>query len=1140
MLLRCFLSALVLQACLASSLLFAGEKAKPKSEDPDLQVKGFKMHYFALPPEVNYPSCLAVSPGGAVFIGEDPYNVRANKSKTGTIKKFVDTKGEGKADKATVFAENTNGPRGMCYVDGTLYVVAAPTLIAYKDDGSGKAASEDVLISGYGFTPEQLAPDHSEAGVRMAIDGWLYLAVGDQGFLKAVSKDKIELQLHGGGLCRIRPDGTEFEIFCRGTRNTYDIAIDPLLNGYTRDNTNDGRKWNTRLAHMIYGAEYGYPSLFVNYSDENLPCLADVGNGGATGALFVQEPYMPEGFSNTLLTCDWANGRIHTHSLEADGATFKIKQDNFYKGTRPTDLDVDGRGRIFVSDWRGAVYGKEKDPNKPVGFISVIENEKGINPAEFPDLNKAADNILVGYIASESQVLRLNAQQALLRRPFKQENATELEKNFSGNAPLYARVAALFTYKQMLGVKAHPAIQKLLANPEMKEFAIRALADRKSQFEGLDPKLFIDALADANPRVRVQAIIALMRLNKPETASALVPLLTDKDVEVSHLAMRGLRALNAVDICLDAASKGPSDTAIAALKTLREMHEEKVVKGLAKLQTETKDEKFRLLITETIARLFNVEMPWDSYVESPGGRWWGIPPDTTGPHYKNDKWAQSAEIAKILSAEFDKGDDTLKAAIFKMIARYKIPPGDLPGALAQISDPKAKLTPELAHVIVQLDTFKLDQSAQLERIALEKSFDAKTRGDAIEAFSRVSVDSKKKEQVTERSAAISRSLNDLALAKDTPKEVNTGIANLLKNIDAKYVNLADAGKWAASSSGEVREGAFTLLLKKSTDPAAKAAFEIAWKDLPATESLLKAIEKNKALEFAEKVQGFVHDKNGGVSGAAIKAAGTLGDAIAFEALFDCAEKNHHATVALTALDKLKTDKVEPGRFATLAERAVKLAETDATAKDELPVLSRALANRFAEDKKLPAEISKALKERLVKVGGASEPLIGDFEPSDDKFSATGEPRYKEMLAKMLTEHGDKAKGQELFTSLGCIKCHTLTQKDPPKGPFLGDIGSKNKRPDLIESIILPSEKLVMGYEPVMLDVDGVKLTGFKTNDSGDKFELHLADGEFKVIQKKDVEKEKKLKLSIMPSGLVSKLTYKQFASLLEYLESLQK
>ncbi len=66
------------------------------------------------------------------------------------------------------------------------------------------------------------------------------------------------------------------------------------------------------------------------------------------------------------------------------------------------------------------------------------------------------------------------------------------------------------------------------------------------------------------------------------------------------------------------------------------------------------------------------------------------------------------------------------------------------------------------------------------------------------------------------------------------------------------------------------------------------------------------------------------------------------------------------------------------------------------------------------------------------------------------------------------------------------------------------------------------------------------MSGFKTNESGEKFELHLPTGEFKTILKKDVTKERKLKLSIMPNGLVAKLTYSQFAGLLEYLESLNK
>ena len=1131
------------QICAASLLLAAfsaqavDKKAPVKLEDPEILAKGFKIQYFALPPDVDYPSCMAVSPSGVVFAGCDPYNVRANKSKTGKIKMYVDTTGHGKADRVTTFADNTNGPRGMCYVDGTLYVVACPTLIAYKDDGSGKAASEDVLLTGYGFDPEKLAPDHSEAGVRMAIDGWLYLAVGDQGFLKAVGKDKTELQLHGGGICRIRPDGTEFELFCRGNRNTYDIAIDPLLNGYTRDNTNDGRKWNTRFAHMVQGAEYGYPSLFINYPDENLPCLADWGDGGATGALFIHEPYMPEGFGNTLLTCDWARGRIYGHTLEAAGSTFTVKQEAFYKGTRPTDMDIDGRGRLFISDWRGAVYGKERDPNKPVGYIAVAFNEKGINPAEFPDLHKASDNVLLGDVISESAVLSLNAQQELLKRPFKQENADELLKVLDGKAPLYARVAAMFTYKQMLGAKAHPALIKLLGNAELREFAIRALADRKSQLNGLDPNIFIEALKDQNPRVRVQAEIALMRLNKTETASAILPLTIDRDVEVSHLAMRALRSLKAADLCLATLTKDSPELALEALKAMREMHEKRVVDGLAKLLPQVKDEALHTAMVETVARLHYREKEWD-------GKWWGIPPSTVGPHYTNDKWELSEEIVKILSREFDTGSDALKAAIFRMIVRYKIPTDDLPGALAQISDPNAKLTPELSHVIVQLSELKPSQSELLERIALNAKLEVVTRANAIEAFGRIKIneDIKNRNRAAERARrneAVARTLTTVTAAKDAHKDLLSAAAKLIVELKEHDFSAADLEKWMHAPNAELREAIDNKLLKLPADPVAKNAIASAWKDATQTEPLLNAVEKNKALDYKANVRAALKDANGGIRKAAIKAAGTLGDADDVGLLFDCIDKNWNALNALNALDKIGTANIPPINFSAFAERAVKFAETHGSDKDEnLANAARAVAQKFADDKKLGTAAAKAFKERLLKFD-ASDPLVGDFEPSDEKHSATNEARYKDLVTLMLVETGDKEKGKELYNSqaLSCFKCHTLSPKEAPKGPFLGDVGSKYKRAELLESIVLPSEKIVMGYEPKMITVDGEDYTGFVTNESGDKFELHMASGEFKVIEKKSVEKDRKLKLSIMPSGLVSKLTHKQLANLLAFLES---
>ena len=45
----------------------------------------------------------------------------------------------------------------------------------------------------------------------MGIDGWLYIAVGDFGMTNARAADGSTYTLHGGGVVRVRPDGSELE-----------------------------------------------------------------------------------------------------------------------------------------------------------------------------------------------------------------------------------------------------------------------------------------------------------------------------------------------------------------------------------------------------------------------------------------------------------------------------------------------------------------------------------------------------------------------------------------------------------------------------------------------------------------------------------------------------------------------------------------------------------------------------------------------------------------------------------------------------------------------------------------------------------------------------------------------------------------
>ena len=108
-------------------------------------------------------------------------------------------------------------------------------------------------------------------------------AVPSSGSAGATGTDGKQVFHRGGCVARVRPDGTEFEIFADGTRNIYDVAVDPYLNAFTRDNTNDGGRWNVRLNHITSTAHFGYPSLYMNFKNEIMKPLADFGGGSGTG-----------------------------------------------------------------------------------------------------------------------------------------------------------------------------------------------------------------------------------------------------------------------------------------------------------------------------------------------------------------------------------------------------------------------------------------------------------------------------------------------------------------------------------------------------------------------------------------------------------------------------------------------------------------------------------------------------------------------------------------------------------------------------------------------------------------------------------------------------------------------------------------
>src|SRR6187397_2116241 len=83
--------------------LLAGIKAPP----------GFKVTIFAQPPDVGYPTCLAAAPDGTLFVGVDENGSIDAKPNRGRVIRCIDTDGDGRADRFTVFAPNVDSPRGL-------------------------------------------------------------------------------------------------------------------------------------------------------------------------------------------------------------------------------------------------------------------------------------------------------------------------------------------------------------------------------------------------------------------------------------------------------------------------------------------------------------------------------------------------------------------------------------------------------------------------------------------------------------------------------------------------------------------------------------------------------------------------------------------------------------------------------------------------------------------------------------------------------------------------------------------------------------------------------------------------------------------------------------------------------------------
>jgi putative membrane-bound dehydrogenase-like protein len=732
----------------------------PKEADllKDVKVaEGFEVTLFSAPPQSNYPVFVSASPDGTLYVSSDGNGSLDRKPHRGRILRLRDTDGDGRADEVKEFVKDVDSPRGLVVDGNTVYCVHPPHLSAFIDkDGDGVSDEEKVLVKNLAFTFKDRPADHTTNGIELGIDGWLYIAGGDFGFVEAEGTDGRRLQLRGGGIIRVRPDGSGLQLYSRGTRNILEAAVSPLCDLFSRDNTNDGGGWDIRLHHFTGFEDHGYPRLFKNFGDEHIQPLADYGGGSGMGACWIDEPGWPAAWNNLPYTSDWGKGPIFRHTVKPKGATYVETEPPapLVKMTRSTDIDVDARGYAYVSSWKGATFtwaGEE------VGYIVRIA-PKGMVPAKVPDFAKATEADLVKLLESPSHRVRLEAGRRLVEKQYARnfiEPLFAIAKD--GKLGLASRIAALFAVTDIAwgGAagssgwrRAREFYESCSGDPVLLSWVLRAATTEPGTRPDIYDHLISAGLKSSDPRTRKEAIVFLARMHEltgvwadslkapsvddlwpkqrqdrlAKDEVALAGLLGDPDPVVAHTAMQVLRQLAASDACFAILDNQTSDTPQreGALMVLRGIHDAATVDGLLARLAKTKDPTQRQGLLTALCRLYFVEGKWK-------GDSWGTRPDTRGPYYQPEEWSETKKISDVLKAILNTAGNEEAAFLAKEFSRHRIKLNDATAKLLALAQSDATLIPIVAKQLAEADSIP----ANALPLLLKAATDAANKDDVL-------------------------------------------------------------------------------------------------------------------------------------------------------------------------------------------------------------------------------------------------------------------------------------------------------------------------------------------------------------------------------------------------------------------------
>ncbi len=1155
----------------------------------------FEGRVWGTPPLVNHPTAVAAAPDGTIYVAVDGNGSLSGFAHLGRIVRLRDTNKDGEVDEAKLFVADIDSPRGLIWDHDHLIVMAPPNVTAHYDrDGDGVAEEKKVLISGMGWPVSMALADHSIQNIEVGIDGWIYLAVGDIGVFGAKGSDGRTLQMRSGGIVRFRSDGSGMELFATGTRNNYGVSISPLLDVFSRDNTNDGGGWNVRLHHFTGLTDAGYPSLWQNFPEEVIAPLADFGGGSGVGQMWLDEPGIPEKWRG-LTTADYGQRALFHHELVPKGATFTLPgytggesaakpalrtpgeqgvptgNEPFIGAVNPMDADVDANGNIYLAAWRGGGF----TWTGPItGAVYKISPKNYTAPA-LPDFDRISAAALVEVLNGPSNVRRIEAQRAILRRKAElgAQVAPMLETLAADRSrPLANRIAALFTDKQLRGAASMGAITRLAGDPTIAAWAIRALGDDQAQARAMPIETVTGSLKSSDPRTRKEALVALARANAVASAPLMTPLLADADTVVQHTAMQALRSLRAVDASLavvDSATASPANRKYA-LHVLESIHEARVTDALEQRLARETDAGRRADLVGALARLANTEPHWN-------GSWWNTRPSNVGPYFAPAPWEQTPKIMAALNAALQKAGPEETLAIGRQFVKQGVSAGPAVNKFLAYADTEPALVPQITSYFSTADEVPANAIPVLAKAANTAANAANVRTEAVAALARTSDRTvwpdllNAAASIPAGGAAAARGggggRGAAAPAAPAGPPASAIQQLLITSIDAnpavqsQLQRLSDA-RTAIVASALAPNGDRTALGARA-GAIAEAESALAMARADAFGKVQASVAKLSAAQVAALAAQAATAAPAAPAAAPAGGRGAAAPAVApapsparlavlsspkleevYPVLIEEAAKlnGESSQLADAALLSIAGVKFGPAGPRDAANRAL-----DAGWSDPRRRVQIILAAVTARDASRAPQIIAATNDPDAAVSRAAQYALQQLsiDPAQVAASASapkvGTMAVPAVLDAIVGTKGSVARGAQLVRELGCVACHSIAAGEALKGPALHLVSGVLPRRELAEAILNPNKTISQGFPTMQITRRaGPAVVGFVVQDSTETVTLRDTASQLTRIPAADIANRRRLDISMMPPGLVSDISVQEFASLLDYLESFGK